>query len=293
MVRTKVVAHLGLYDEFIKEHAPDLLRKLEKILGLGEDRSKYEDGRDLGEVLACLSYSQKLGLGHILNRRLNGSRHEFNVVRYIQVLIVNPLCNPQIKLAIGEWLKGVYFPGMSEIDFVYHHALQAMDWLIANKEKIELDIRHRFLNMFDTTVKLVFYDVTSSYFTSDRSIDEADEEEIWRKGYSRDHISDKKQITIGLVMTQDGFPLCHYVFPGNTKDKVTVQGVINDVKGRFGLIEHVFIVGDRGMLSGKNLERITEQELGFIISHPLRGNSVLCQVIEKTLGPLKRMSEHF
>lgn len=54
---------------------------------------------------------------------------------------------------------------------------------------------------------------------------------------------------MGLVITEEGLPLYHYIFPGNATDKSTVPDGVEDVKKRFE-IKNVIIVGDRGMLRG-------------------------------------------
>jgi transposase len=81
-----------------------------------------------------------------------------------------------------------------------------------------------------------------------------------------------------MVMTPEGIPLCHHVFPGNTADKTTVTDVVKDLKGRFALRRVVF-VGDRGMLSDLNLEGLIDEQLGFIVAHPLRRNQHATEVI--------------
>ena len=138
--------------------------------------------------------------------------------------------------------------------------------------------------LFDQQVDLVFYDITSTNFEGDRSIAE---EDIRRYGYSRDHRFDRRQVTIGMVMTRDGIPLCHHVFPGNTVDKSTVAHVIKDLKSRFHLSRVIF-VGDRGMLSEENLVTILNEELGFIMAHPLRRNNMAAEVIEELGRTLDR-----
>ena len=35
---------------------------------------------------------------------------------------------------------------------------------------------------------------------------------------------------IGLLVTGDGIPLAHHVFPGNTKDSTTLPGVMADLQ---------------------------------------------------------------
>lgn len=289
-IRTKVIAHLGPYEEFIEKEAPSLLQRLSRMTGQRIEETIFEDGQDIGNVLTLLLIWEKIGMTEIFKMNLKG-KIEFDVLKYIKCLVINRLCDPRSKLGIGEWLKGTYFPGMPHKEFIYHHALRSMDWLISKKDILEQQIADRFLTLFDDTVQILFYDITSSYFTSDRSIGGDDPEEIRDHGYSRDHRSDCYQITIGLVMTMEGLPLCHYVFPGNTQDKSTVCEVVEDVKRRFG-VKNVVLVGDRGMLSGKNIDKIAEEEFRFIISHPLRGDNAVCHVIEKMLPSLKRMAQH-
>jgi len=81
-----------------------------------------------------------------------------------------------------------------------------------------------------------------------------------------------------MVMTREGIPLCHHVFPGNTVDKTTVVEVVTDLKQRFNLKRMVF-VGDRGMLSDPNLEVLLVDKPGFIVAHPLRRNDYATEII--------------
>lgn len=121
------------------------------------------------------------------------------------------------------------------------------------------------------------FPITSTYFEGDKSLQEDD---IRKFGRSRDGKLYCRQIVIGIVMTREGIPLCHHVFPGNTVDKSTVVSVIRDLKSQFRL-DRVVFVGDRGMLSDDNLETILDEELGFIVAHTLRRNAVAAEVIEK------------
>lgn len=91
-------------------------------------------------------------------------------------------------------------------------------------------------------------------------------------------------------MTRDGVPLCHHVFPGNTVDKSTVVDVVRDIKSRFHL-RNVIFVGDRGMLSDENLETILDEELGFIVAHPLRRSTIAAEVIAKLGKKFDRTKE--
>jgi transposase len=103
------------------------------------------------------------------------------------------------------------------------------------------------------------YDITSSYF-------EGDQNELAAFGYNRDGKKGKKQMCVGLLTDEDGFPLRIQAFKGNTSDSTTVAGQILDLKDEFGA-EQIVFVGDRGMQIMYNLENdpgLSDEQIDFI-----------------------------
>jgi len=243
--------------------------------------------KDFGHVYAVCEMWNRLGIGHILDRLGISGETSFPAADLVRLMVVNRICDPCSKLALLEWLDGVHFPGYEERRPPYHHLLRAMDRLLTIKEQAEPLIAQTFLSLFDQDVDLVFYDITSTYFEGDRSIGEDD---IRRYGYSRDGRFDRRQITIGVVMTREGVPLCHHVFPGNTLDKTTVAQVVRDLKTRFHL-QRVIFVGDRGMITDDNLATILDEQLGFIVAHPLRHSQIAAAVITELGNRFDRATE--
>jgi transposase len=289
--RSRVIANLGPIEKIGMDAVRNLAIGFSRIAG--EQRSADAPAprllcpKDFGHVFAVAEMWRGLGLSAILSRAGIEGETTFPTADLVQLMVVNRLCDPCSKLALLEWLDGVYFPGYEESKPPYHHLLRAMDRLIAVKEKAELLVAKRFLSLHEGPVDLVFYDITSTYFEGDKSLLEDD---IRKFGYNRDGKLDCRQIVIGIVMTRDGIPLCHHVFPGNTVDKSTVASVIHDLKSRFRL-DRVVFVGDRGMLSEDNLETILDEELGFIVAHTLRRNAVAAEVIEELGGRFDRTRE--
>lgn len=191
----------------------------------------------------------------------------FDLESYLKLMVLNRLCDPSSKLGILEWIKGVYFPSLSEPE--YHKLLRTMDWLIDNKTRLEPAIWGRMKSMLDLEADLVLYDVTSSYFEGERSLSEDD---IRQFGYSRDKRPDRKQVVIGLVVARSGLPICHHVFPGNTPDSTTLVRVVKDLKKRFS-IKRIIFVGDRGMITRENVAVIKELGLDYILAHSPRSCS--------------------
>jgi transposase len=277
--RTRILAHLGTIESLGEDQVERLIAGLQKALG----RDPAQTGpplltfaRDFGHVHAVHHLWDALGLSKALDRAGVNSPTGLDYADLIKLLVVNRLCDPCSKLALLDWLDGVWLSGFEQHRPAYHHLLRAMDRLLDAKDALEPLIAKRFMPKSQLEGDLLFYDITSTWFDGDRSLVEDD---IRRFGYSRDGRFDRRQVTIGVVMGKDSIPLCHHVFPGNTVDKTTVVEVVKDLKTRFKLRSVVF-VGDRGMLSDGNLETLLAEEFGFIVAHPLRRGEIARSVIE-------------
>ena len=277
--RSRVVYNLGPLDKLGMETVRKLASGFRKIAG-GETTDgtviSFPDGHDFGHVYALDRTWKNLVFSEALLEAGIAGDAEYPVTELVRLMVINRICDPCSKLALLDWMEDVHVPGFLGKKPSYHHFLRAMDRLIAVKEKAEPLVVKRLLESSgSSSVDLVFYDITSTYFEGDRSIEQDD---IRCFGYSRDGRFDRRQIALGVVMTGDGIPLCHHVFPGNTVDKTTVVDVVKDLKERFDL-RRVIFVGDRGMLSDENLEAVLDEELGFIVAHPLRRNAQAAEVI--------------
>ena len=149
-------------------------------------------------------------------------------------------------------MKG-YHDLPSDVEYFY----RIMDYLLAIKDEIELELYERLKTLFSINVKLTFYDITSNFFHTDNW-------SIGKKGHSRDHRSDKEQIVIGVVTSWEGYPIKHYVFEGNTKDEKTVIDVVKQLKKEYQIEETTF-VGDRGMITKLNLSTIEDNGFNYIM----------------------------
>jgi len=69
--------------------------------------------------------------------------------------------------------------------------------------------------------ELLFYDVTTLYFES------FDDDELRKKGFSKDSKSPQTQILVALLVTKEGFPIGYEIFAGNTFEGHTIIPVIN------------------------------------------------------------------
>lgn len=130
-----------------------------------------------------------------------------------------------------------------------------LDWCTENQEDIE---RRLFESRYkpDQSPRLYLYDVTSSYF-------EGKKNEYADYGYNRDGKKGKKQIVLGLLTDQEGWPISVKVFRGNTSDQKTITDQIKVIKERFNC-KKVTLVGDRGMIKNPQIEELKAEEFSFI-----------------------------
>lgn len=97
-----------------------------------------------------------------------------------------------------------------------NHLYRALDVLSDRKEEVEKYLFHRRYSLFNSQVDLVFYDVKTIYFESQR-------EDVLRKyGFSKDGKIGSVQIVLGLLIDKEGFPIGYEIFPGNTFDGKTL-----------------------------------------------------------------------
>ncbi len=69
---------------------------------------------------------------------------------------------------------------------------------------------------------------------------------------------------VGLVMDQDGRPLCSELWPGNTADVTTLLPVVDRLRVRFG-VGRICVVADRGMISAATIAALEERKLESIL----------------------------
>ena len=207
-------------------------------------------------------------MNKILKKNLSNTKHKFNAYDVLQALIVNRLENPQSKNKAFQYIQKDY-PKI--IDCKKDDLYSTMDILYENKENIELELFESLKTQLNLNLKNVHYDLTSSYFEGHKC-------EIALYGYSRDHRKDKKQIVIGLVLV-DGIPIYHQVFEGNVQVKTTVIGVVDYLKKKFKLTNVIFI-GDRGMLTEENLQKLEIKNQKYIIGFSKDKNKITEELLQ-------------
>jgi len=289
--RQRVVAYLGEIDEKgrlgVKQAAKGNFNFDQKNLfedgkpewvEVDASRVRVENRRDFGCPWLGLELIRKLGLNDFLDKIVLPGREEIPWSVMSQVLILCRLCEPSSELYIAEHLYAQ--SALSDLLGIPSHKVnddrlyRALDALLPHKAALEGFLKERLGNLFELKYDLLLYDVTSTYFEG-----EAQGNPQARYGHSRDKRRDCKQVCIGLVVTKEGFPLGYEVFAGNRADVTTLPEIVEVMEKRYGKADRIW-VGDRGMVSKKNIEFLREGQRRYIVGTP---RSMLKKFEEKLL----------
>lgn len=303
-VKQRLVCSLGR-KELLVEHLPALLRLLKgepetaRRVQLGGDVQAAQ-AWDWGPVLVARTLVAQLGLDQVLDRVLPPQgRDSASFADRVQVLLANRLCCPSSEHGLARWLETDwvcdrwgrrFVPAWrddaqrraSKRPRVRVQAQQLSAWyrtldqLVAAKADIEKSVFLRLRDLFALKVDLVFYDITSTYFEGRGPV------LLAQHGHSRDGKPRNRQIVVGVVLV-NGWPMAHHVFAGNRRDASTVSEVVEDVQRRFGIQRLVF-VGDRGMVTKRNVEQLRQAKHGYIVGLVRRRRSEVQRYIERATG---------
>ena len=207
---------------------------------------------------------QFLGLDDIVNRHLPQGQETVRPADIVAIEVINRLCQPCSEFALAEhWYASTALEdllGVPDAAVTKDRLYRTLDRLRGAQVAIENDLKAQLGTLFQLDYELLLYDLTSTYFEG-----LAEDNDLAKRGYSRDHRSDCKQIVIALIVTRDGFPLAHQTFAGNTRDLKTVKHIVNDIEDRFGKSQRVWVM-DRGMISDDTLAFLDEPGRRYLLA---------------------------
>lgn len=230
------------------------------------DRVRVERGRSFGDVWLGWTLWRALRLDRVCEELLPPGRENVPWSQMAAVLVIARLCAPSSELAIAErWYRKTALDDLFGLpaervndDRLY----RALDRLLPHKVALEQHLRQRLGELFALDYDLLLYDVTSTYFEG-----LAAGNSLAKRGHSRDHRPDCKQVCIALVVTREGIPLGYEVFAGNRVDVTTVEEIVGTMEARFGTANRVWVM-DRGMTSAENVAWLQKTGRRYLIGAP-------------------------
>ena len=302
-VRQRVLHRLGRLDELLASGQLDALlhslgRFSEKYAVLGahtDGESVITRTRIIGPALIFERRWQECGVSQVLGGLLRDRHFEFSVERAAFLTVLQRLVAPGSDRAAEKWKQDYAIAGADSV--ALHQLYRAMAWLgeplpepeqkgatpfvvRTTKDLVEEEMFARRRDLF-SGLDLVFFDTTSIYLEGHGG------QTIGWYGHSKDHRPDRLQMVVGVVMDQEGNPVCSELWPGNAADVKSLVPIVERLKTRFPVGE-VCLVADRGMISAETLQQIQERKWKYILGVRMRSSK---QAREEVMGRAGRYRE--
>ena len=174
--------------------------------------------------------------------------------KLFRVLVLSRIIYPVSKLKTTD-LLAKYQDITLKVQNIYRY----LDKLYTSqKEQIQQISYSHTLKVLNENISIVFYDVTTLYFEIDQ------EDEIRKRGFSKDGKHQNPQIILGLLVSLGGYPLAYEIFEGNKFEGHTMLPIIDRFKEKYNL-EKLVIVADSGLLSNDNIQELKKKRYEFIL----------------------------
>jgi transposase len=196
--------------------------------------------------LACELWRQ-LELDRFWQQRLPEGREAVSWEKVLQLLVVNRWIDPGSEWQVHrQWFLGSAMDELLGVDFAVaekDRLYRCLDRVLEHKQELFVWLKQKWADLFQAEFEVLIYDLTSTYFEG-----EMKENPKAKHGYSRDGRPDCLQVVIALVITPDGFPLAYEVMDGNTSDRTTLRGFLDQIENSYGQAKRMWVM-DRGIPS--------------------------------------------
>jgi transposase len=279
----RVIATLGRMDQLSeKGRIETLIRSLarysEDVLLVLSGKSDVSSlSKKIGPSLIFDRLWEELGIKKVITDLLTHRKFTFDVERAIYLTVLHRLFASGSDRFCDKWRQGYAIQGVDDLSL--HHLYRAMAFVgeeiedqkdatpfapRCTKDLIEEGIFFERRDLF-TGLDLVFFDTTSISFEGEGG------QTIGENGLSKDNRPDLKQMVVGVVIDDNGRPVCCEMWPGNTADVKTLIPVTDRIRNRFH-IGRFCIVTDRGMISSKTVQALEDpgRNISYILGARMR-----------------------
>lgn len=278
-VKHRTIANLGRLDKLMEDRSLELIGN--RLLELAKSPLvNLDQVTELKRICYGNIIIEKLweraGLSTIFDKLIRSDRRtkfSFDLSRTVLYTVVHKLLGGHSKLEAYRKKDNFY---QSDDQLALHHIYQSLDFLADHKEDIEQALFASNRDLFNASIDVAFYDVTTFHFESNKADDLRD------FGFSKAGKFNEVQVVLGLFTDRQGIPIGYELFSGNTFDGTTMVKALDSLTQRFN-IEKVIIVADKGLNNKNNFHLIRQAGYDYIVSARIKNVSKQLQtaILEK------------
>src|SRR5262245_43246117 len=260
-VRQQVIATLGRYEDLqssgqlerlLQSGARFVAKAMVLAAAKSDETTKIATWR-VGPALVFERLWEETGCRAVVAELAAKRKHGFGLERAVFLSVLHRIFMSGSDRAADRWREDYGIAGIDGLEL--HHLYRAMAWLgeelpdndqdgrtpfapRCTKDVIEEELfAYRRDLLRDLIWCSCFMDTTSLYFEG------AGGQTLGRRGFSKDHRPDLRQMILAVLIDGDGRPVCSEMWPGNTADVTTLIPVIDRLRRRFA-ITRVCVVAD-------------------------------------------------
>ena len=227
-----------------------------------------------------------LGIYDYLRLVKSSLKIEYDLNGITKMLVYGRILDPSSKKKTFE-NKDKYLIPITSCDNL-KDVYKSLDILCEHSKKIQNRMNTKIKNSsIGRKTDLTYYDVTNYYFETmygDDDIYELDENNeiikndkgepiIVKKGFKKTGVSKENRkepiVQMGLFIDNNGIPVSHKLFSGNTQDKTTFKNVLENDVDEMNL-GRIVVVADNGMNTQENKYLIVNKGNGYIVSKSVK-----------------------
>ncbi len=220
---------------------------------------KHDEVREVGAEWLCLQAIEELGIAAFLA----GTGMEQEAIHKAIALIVSRAVYPASEYKTSQWMQSS--TALTELIFGIHKPISYQqlylsgDSLYSQKEVLEQHLCTKTNELFDIKDKIVFYDLTNTYFEG-RKLGS----ELAQFGRSKEKRSDCKLVSLALVVNAEGFVKYSKIYEGNIYEAHTLASIVDALAINTSLSAKPVVVMDAGISDEANLKMLKEKGYDYL-----------------------------
>lgn len=264
--RLRTLHNLGRVDSY----SPASLKRMgERLYQLGRGNLKEllgenvtEEGRyNYGFYLIYKKVLGSFGLDKIFQRITKRKKLSYDLTQTMLLLLIERLNDPCSKRR--SYFNQEEYLGIPVIKL--QHLYRSLDNLADHSQLIQQSIYYTGRDLFNQSLDVVFYDVTTFYFESE--VEQPGS--LRQKGFSKDGKIGSTQVVFAMLIDKYKQPIGYKLYSGDFWEGHSYPEMVEALKKEYQ-IENIILVADRGMLNAKNLEATLEKGYEFIMGERLK-----------------------
>jgi hypothetical protein len=297
----RVVASLGRLEDLQPDGGLDVLlrsgaRLSETALlisSLQAGMLQAETAKRIGMPMIFGRLWEQTGCRKIIEQLATSRGFGFSIERAIFASVLHRLSVSGSDRACERWLDAYSIDGVDELPL--HQLYRAVGWLgeelddqsgatraaRRNKDLIEEALFSSRRSLF-TDLSVVLFDTTSLLFYGKGG------ETLGKHGKSKQRRPDLRQVIVGVVIDNEGRPICSEIWPGNATDVKALLPVVRRLRERFG-ITRMCVCADRGMISAETMAELEAHDIEYILGARERSDSEVRDIVLADDQPLVAM----